>query len=68
MTNIIPIDATGPEFLRFYVVLAAAVLGGVILLRRWLESGEVPRLNHVDPYAIAYLRGGSNEVLKVSAL
>ncbi|HOX04878.1 MAG TPA: TIGR04222 domain-containing membrane protein [Planctomycetota bacterium] len=63
-----PFDLSGPEFLAFYVGLGFAVL---VALRFWLwgsESGdqELPRLT--DPYAIAYLRGGRDEALRVATV
>jgi len=64
----IPFDLRGPEFLVFYLVLGVATLGVVILVRRDLEPRGVGRLKLSDPYLIAYLRGGKNEVLRVATV
>lgn len=65
-----PFDLRGPQFLVFYVFLIAATLIvlGVLRRRRDLElsSGSGARLH--DPYAIAYLRGGTGELLRVAVV
>lgn len=65
-----PFDLRGPQFLWFYVFLAIAVLIAVHVLRKRLEArwatGPTPVLR--DPYAIAYLRGGKSELLRVAVL
>jgi uncharacterized protein (TIGR04222 family) len=63
-----PFDFNGPAFLLFYIVLAAAVLTAKILIRRRVEGGATPRVKLSDPYLIAYLRGGSNEALRVATV
>ena len=63
-----PLDLRGPEFLVFYFLFSAAVIGCVILLRRRDEdrgSGKPPL---DDPYLVAYLRGGEGEAVRVAAL
>lgn len=61
-----PFDLRGPAFLLFYVIYAAAVLIGVALVRRRVESGPPPRLDLADPYLIAMLRGGRDEAIRVA--
>ena len=60
-----PFDLPGPEFLGFYLALAAIVILGSVLWRRAAEAGSAPRIDLADPYLIAYLRGGANEMLCV---
>ena len=63
-----PFDLRGPDFLAFYAVLGAGTVGVVWLLRRLGEGGQaaggIPN-NYLD---IAYLRGGSNEALRVATM
>lgn len=59
-----PLDWSGPAFLAVYLAFGCVVCGLLVLARRLLESGAAPRLR--DPYAIAYLRGGAAEVLRVA--
>lgn len=63
-----PFDLRGPEFLLFYVVLGAGVLGLLLFRRRLYEpqAGLVERLT--DPARIAYLRSGPHEVLRLVTL
>ena len=63
-----PFTFKGPEFLLFYTALFAAVLLAVVLLRRLFESGTVPGANALNPYQMAYLRGGKNHTIGVAAL
>ena len=71
MHNVIA-DMRGPDFLRLYGV----VIIGTLLLCAWLlwmrdptrvmSAHSIP--SQVDPYEIAYLRGGENEVIRVVIL
>lgn len=61
-----PFDWYGPEFLLFYIFFSVLVIGGMVWLRNRNEEGPVPRLELADPYLIAYLRGGANEVSRVA--
>jgi uncharacterized protein (TIGR04222 family) len=65
-----PFDWHGPQFLLFYVVLATATITIAWVRRRRadqrLSSRGVARLT--DPYAIALLRGGKNEMVRVVTL
>ncbi len=68
------LDLTGPEFLRFYVPYGLCILALAWLLRAFLAwtasappstrwtPGVYPREH--DAYAIAFLRGGSREVVQ----
>ena len=62
-----PFDLPGPEFLLFYTIFSAVVLGGLVFWRRRAELSAAPaRIDLSDPYLIAYLRGGKKEVLRVA--
>ncbi len=65
-----PFDFSGPEFLLFYALLTAVALLAQRYWRLSRESREVtqspPRLT--DPYEIAYLRGGPNELTRVAVI
>lgn len=65
-----PFDLRGPEYLLFYAAVAVttAFVLGVLRWRRELEmaGGGMPRLH--DPYAIACLRDGQSEVLRVAVV
>ncbi len=64
-----PLDLRGPEFLAFYLVFGGAVLLGLHLWGRAVESSALaPRIDLSDPYLIAYLQGGSSEALKVGVI
>ena len=61
-----PFDLPGPEFLFFYFILSVAVIVTLVVLRRVAESDDAPQIDLSDPYLIAYLRGGDNELLRVA--
>jgi uncharacterized protein (TIGR04222 family) len=63
-----PFDLYGPQFLAFYSLVGACTLGALYLLRHVGESAEPLAINLSDPYLIAYLRGGKNEVLRLATL
>jgi uncharacterized protein (TIGR04222 family) len=63
-----PFDLRGPEFLLFYLVLGACVLLALYFLRYAGDAGDPPQVNLSDPYLIAFLRGGPNEVLRVATI
>ncbi len=64
-----PFQLTGFSFLLFYVLLGIAVLWGLHLAIRQLESaGATPKQNMTDPYLIAHLRAGANEALRVATV
>src|SRR5689334_16356723 len=63
-------DLPGPAFLALYgAAIAAAIAGVVAAIRRAdptsaFDPPEVPA--HPDPYEVAYLRGGANEVIRTA--
>lgn len=63
-----PFDLSGPEFLGFYLKLGAGMFATLVLalwvMRRRAAAAPLPR----EPYAVAYLRGGSREAARVAAL
>lgn len=66
-----PILWPGPTFLAAYVMLAVVV---VLAFRVWLKARAARRADPVreeallaDPYTLAYLRGGGQEVVRVAA-
>lgn len=63
-----PFDLPGPQFLLFYLIFASAVVGGLVVWRRRVESSETPKIDLSDPYLIAYLRGGAAEALRVATV
>lgn len=72
--NLNPFDLRGPEFLVFFGSLTAAILIAVWLTQRYFESGSegddaawgagVAK----DPYQVACLRGGRDEVIRVAVV
>jgi uncharacterized protein (TIGR04222 family) len=63
-----PFDLRGPEFLVFYSLLCLATAVVVVLLRRRAEGGPMMKVRLTDPYAIAYLRGGTAEAIRVASV
>src|ERR1044072_8337766 len=63
-----PFDLRGPEFLLFYLLFAAIVISILAWTRLTAEASASPRMDLADPYTIAYLRGGKNEVLRVTII
>ena len=61
-----PFDLPGPQFLLFYWVTAVAIWLVLWMARTVNESGPLPRLRQMDPYLIAYLRGGAKEAIRVA--
>jgi uncharacterized protein (TIGR04222 family) len=72
--NLNPFDLRGPEFLVFYLILSAGTLVLVWMFRRWKELGEdgsaasAAKEVAQDPYQVAYLRGGRDEVVRVAVV
>lgn len=63
-----PFDLPGPLFLAFY---AAVILATLIVLAYWRTARERSQAGPVqltDPYLIALLRGGRNEMVRVVAV
>ena len=65
-----PFDYSGPLFLLFYVALIALTLFAIKRLRTRQELRDVPYSDAPwnDPYRIAFLRGGKNELLRVAVV
>lgn len=63
-----PFDLRGPEFLLFYFIFTCVVLLVLILLRRIDERPNALKPPMDDPYLVAFLRGGEEEALRVTAL
>ena len=63
-----PFALAGPQFLLFYLAFTAATAFVLARVRRSAEAGEPGRVSLTDPYAIAYLRGGPNEALRVASV
>ena len=63
-----PFDLYGPEFLLFYTVLAAVLIAGLYVVRGSQEPEDPTPVRLTDPYAIACLRGGPNEMLRVATV
>jgi uncharacterized protein (TIGR04222 family) len=63
-----PFDLRGPEFLIFYTITSAAVIGALawFFLRRRKAAIERASVPLEDPLLIAYLRGGVNEAVAVA--
>ncbi len=72
--NLNPLDLRGPQFLCFYAVFSSVFIFAVRLIRQALEGGEKQLDLEIrtevaeDPYQIAYLRGGRNEVIRVAVV
>lgn len=63
-----PFDLRGPEFLFFYFIFTCVILLVLIFLRRIDERPNVMKPPMDDPYLVAFLRGGEEEALRVTAL
>jgi uncharacterized protein (TIGR04222 family) len=64
-----PFALHGTDFLMFYAVFSAAILGLLWHRLKLIEArakNPVPQLK--DPYQIAYLRGGANAALHVASV
>ncbi len=64
--NINPFDLAGGQFLVFYLVTGILTVL-IIKSKMKLEEAnwQIPKLNLIDPYEIAFLRGGSKEALRI---
>jgi len=63
-----PLTLSGPMFLLFYGIFAFTVLLLMMVVRRALEAGPLPKLDLRDPYLFACLSGGPAEVIRVSTV
>lgn len=64
-----PFEGSGPQFLFFYAAFAVAVLAVAFAFRPDRHTGDsVSPIDPTDPYAIAFLRAGANEAVRVATL
>ena len=64
-----PFDLPGPQFLVFYVLLAAVLIGILWVYRHHGESEKpAPAPELTDPYLVAYLRAGAPEVWRLATV
>ncbi len=63
-----PFDLTGPQFLVFYSLVGVMLVGGLALYRYMTGSAGAGEVALSDPYAIACLRGGKQEMLQLATL
>ena len=64
-----PFEGSGPEFLVFYAAFGLAVLALAHAFRPDRRASVTASpIDPTDPYAIAFLRAGSNEALRVATL
>ena len=62
-----PFELRGPEFLVFFACWAAVLMIGLTLLRLRREAEEPSAENlPLEPYEIAYLRGGKTHLLQTA--
>lgn len=60
-----PFELAGPQFLAVYATLGILVVWSVYVLKQQAEGGEPVNLPSMDPYLIAYLRGGATEAVRL---
>jgi uncharacterized protein (TIGR04222 family) len=63
-----PFDLRGPEFLAFYLILGALVFTLLVFSRQLIDSADAVKADLSDPYLIAFLRGGTNELVRVATI
>jgi uncharacterized protein (TIGR04222 family) len=63
-----PFALPGPDFLEFIGALSLLVVLAILALRQLLGPGGRPQRRVTDPYAIALLRGGTPEAIRVGAM
>jgi uncharacterized protein (TIGR04222 family) len=69
-----PFDLRGPQFLVFYLALSAVTILVLRILRRRRELPDASGIAYFaaapihDPYLIAFLRGGKNELVRVAVV
>jgi uncharacterized protein (TIGR04222 family) len=72
MTNPLnPLDLHGPAFLAFYAAVGIVTIVALVVRRRRQETTTVSATSAAgeplaDPYAVAYLRGGGLEAVRVA--
>lgn len=62
-----PFDLPGPQFLLFYAILSVVLIWAARAFRMHVEGGPAPKID-LNPYAIAYLRGGIAEAVQVATV
>src|SRR5258707_10105630 len=63
-----PFDLRGPQFLVFYLILGTLVVTLLFMLRRLIDPAGPVKVDMSDPYLIAFLRGGENQILRVPTI
>ena len=58
----------GRNFWFFYIVLSILLHIFVRLYIKMRENDALPKIDMNDPYAIAYLRGGRNEAIRIATI
>jgi uncharacterized protein (TIGR04222 family) len=73
--NLNPFDLAGPQFLCFYFILLLATAVVARMTRRLVletgmgaDAGQLAQQLAKDPYLVAYLRGGRDELLRVAVV
>jgi uncharacterized protein (TIGR04222 family) len=63
-----PFDLRGPQFLVFYLTLGTLVVTLLFMLRRLIDPAGAVKVDMSDPYLIAFLRGGKDELVRVATI
>ena len=63
-----PFDLRGPQFLLFYLTLGTLVVALLWMLRRLIDPVGAVKVDLSDPYLIAFLRGGKDELIRVATI
>jgi uncharacterized protein (TIGR04222 family) len=63
-----PFDLRGPLFLVFYLILGTLVVALLVMLRRLIDPAGTVKVDMSDPYLIAFLRGGKDELVRVATI
>ena len=63
-----PFDLRGPQFLVFYLILGTLVVTLLFMLRRLIDPAGAVKVDMSDPYLIAFLRGGKDELVRVATI
>jgi uncharacterized protein (TIGR04222 family) len=63
-----PFDLRGPQFLVFYLILGTLVIALLFMSRRLIDPASTVKVDMSDPYLIAFLRGGKDELVRVATI
>jgi len=63
-----PFDLRGPEFLVFYIILGALAIALLFLVSQHIDPVGTVKVDMSDPYLIAFLRGGKDELVRVATI